>query len=77
MSEVKVVLIIIMSILVISGIAFDKSEKELKECFMQDVKTKECEYILWKEELRVQKASNRRHGVAPVVTTKGVGVGIY
>lgn len=36
----------------------------VEECFMQDVKSKECQYILWKEELRAGKTTNRSRGMA-------------
>lgn len=42
--------------LIPSCIKYDvKRTNQVKECFMQDVKTKECEYILWKEELIVKR----------------------
>ena len=28
-----------------------ETQRQVEECFMQQVKTKECEYILWKYEL--------------------------
>ncbi len=38
-------------------------QAQIKECFMQDVKSKECQYILWQEELRNRKTTNRSRGV--------------
>lgn len=31
-----------------------KSEQQIHDCYIQEPKTKECEYILWKEELRAK-----------------------
>lgn len=42
-----------------------RQEQIRKECFMQDVKTKECEYILWKYENRTK--SNTTVMPMPVV----------
>lgn len=30
-------------------------QQQIKECFMQEPRTKECEYILWKYELKQNK----------------------
>lgn len=35
-----------------------KSEQQIHDCYIQEPKTKECEYILWKEELRASKNKN-------------------
>lgn len=40
-----------------------EQENQVKECFMQDVKTKECEYILWKYEL---KKKEPKHSTAVI-----------
>ncbi len=29
-----------------------KEEQQIHDCYIQEPKTKECEYILWKKELR-------------------------
>lgn len=54
------ILLIFVSLYYFSGCyAADKAkEKEVKECFMQEPKTKECEYILWKYELDKTKKQN-------------------
>lgn len=39
-------------------------QNTVKECFMQDVKSKDCQYILWQEELRNRKTTNRSRGVS-------------
>ena len=44
----------------ISGCA-EKDElrkQQIHDCYIQEPKTKECEYILWKEELRASKNKN-------------------
>lgn len=30
-------------------------EQQIHDCYIQEPKTKECEYILWKEELRASQ----------------------
>ena len=32
-----------------------KEEQQIHDCYIQEPKTKECEYILWKEELRASQ----------------------
>jgi hypothetical protein len=32
-----------------------KEEQKIHDCYIQEPKTKECEYILWKEELKVSQ----------------------
>lgn len=32
-----------------------KEEQQIHDCYIQEPKTKECEYILWKEELRASR----------------------
>lgn len=34
-------------------------EQQIHDCYIQEPKTKECEYILWKEELRASKNKNQ------------------
>lgn len=34
-------------------------EQQIHDCYIQESKTKECEYILWKEELRASKNKNQ------------------
>ena len=36
-----------------------KGEQQIHDCYIQEPKTKECEYILWKEELRASKNKNQ------------------
>lgn len=36
-----------------------KEEQQIHDCYIQEPKTKECEYILWKEELRASKNKNQ------------------
>lgn len=36
-----------------------KSEQQIHDCYIQEPKTKECEYILWREELRASKNKNQ------------------
>ena len=36
-----------------------KAEQQIHDCYIQEPKTKECEYILWKEELRASKNKNQ------------------
>lgn len=33
-------------------------KQQIHECFIQEPRTKECEYILWQEELKAGKKSN-------------------
>ena len=35
-----------------------KKEQQIHDCYIQEPKTKECEYILWKEELRTSQDDN-------------------
>ena len=43
-----------------SCIKQDINEKqEVERCFMQEPRTKECEYILWKYELKMKKPTSR------------------
>ena len=45
-----------------SCIEQDKRDKQqIKECFMQEIKTKECEYILWEYELKQKQPENNTH----------------
>ena len=32
-----------------------KEEQQIHDCYIQEPKTKECEYILWKEKLRASQ----------------------
>lgn len=34
-------------------------QQQIHDCYIQEPKTKECEYILWKEELRASKNKNQ------------------
>lgn len=34
-------------------------EQQIHDCYIQEPKTKECEYILWKEELKASKNKNQ------------------
>lgn len=36
-----------------------KREQQIHDCYIHEPKTKECEYILWKEELRASKNKNQ------------------
>lgn len=36
-----------------------KEEQQIHDCYIQEPKTKECEYILWKEELKASKNKNQ------------------
>lgn len=36
-----------------------KEEQQIHDCYIQEPRTKECEYILWKEELRASKNKNQ------------------
>lgn len=43
-----------------SCIKEDKARQEqIKECFMQEPRTKECEYLLWQYELKKKEPKNR------------------
>ena len=44
-----------------------KQEQIRKDCFMQEVKTKECEYILWKYENRTKSNTTVMPVSVPVV----------
>ena len=35
-----------------------EEKKQIEECFMQEPRTKECEFILWKHELKMSKPRN-------------------
>lgn len=37
-------------------------KQQIHECFIQEPRTKECEYILWQEELKAGKKSNSNSG---------------
>ncbi len=48
----------------ISGCA-EKDElrqQQIHDCFVQEPRTKECEYILWQEELKAAKRNNSNSG---------------
>jgi len=52
-SETKFLLSIvgILVILIVTGTAITmKEDKKIKDCFLMEIKTKDCEYLLWKEE---------------------------
>lgn len=59
------ILLLILMALMISGAIKScvdeciKSEQQIHDCYIQEPKTKECEYILWKEELRASKNKNQ------------------
>lgn len=61
------ILVLILVGLPASCINDAKQEQVIKECFMQDVKTKECEYILWKYENRTKSNTNVMPVSVPVV----------
>lgn len=48
----------------ISGCADEdmRKKEQIHECFIQEPRTKECEYILWQEELKAGKKSNSNSG---------------
>ena len=49
-----------------SCIMKDRAEQEqIKECFMQEPRTKECEYILWRYELK-EKEPKHHTAVMPM-----------
>lgn len=50
----------------ISGAAELEKQKEqaLHECFIQEPRTKECEHMLWKEELKNKKSNNGSNNLA-------------
>lgn len=55
------ILLLILTALIISASIkgcvdeYVKEEQQIHDCYIQEPKTKECEYILWKEELRASK----------------------
>ena len=61
---IALMLIIGIFIYVISGCAKKDmlKEQQIHECFIQEPRTKECEYILWQEELKAGKKSNSNSG---------------
>lgn len=61
---IVLILIICAFIYSVSGCAeADMLKKQqIHECFIQEPRTKECEYILWQEELKAGKKSNSNSG---------------
>lgn len=53
---IGLILTALMILAVIKGCI--KEEQHIHDCYIQEPKTKECEYILWKEELRASKNKN-------------------
>lgn len=61
------ILVLVLVGLPVACVNEGKQEQVIKECFMQDVKTKECEYILWKYENRTKSNTNVMPVSVPVV----------
>lgn len=56
-ATILLILTALMILAVIKGCVDE--EQQIHDCYIQEPKTKECEYILWKEELRVSKNKNQ------------------
>lgn len=54
---IALMILAVMILAVIKGCI--KGEQQIHDCYIQEPKTKECEYILWKEELRASKNKNQ------------------
>lgn len=55
----RVLLLILIALIILAVIkGCIKEEQQIHDCYIQKPKTKECEYILWKEELRASKNKN-------------------
>lgn len=54
---ILLILTALMILAVIKGCVDEciKKEQQIHDCYIQEPKTKECEYILWKEELRASQ----------------------
>ena len=50
------ILLLILTALMLSEVIKScvDEEQQIHDCYIQEPKTKECEYILWKEELRAK-----------------------
>lgn len=65
LEDIERVLLLILTAAIIVAIInccvdeYIKEEKQIHDCYIQESKTKECEYILWKEELRASKNKNQ------------------
>lgn len=55
------ILLGILTVLMLFGVIKScvDEEQQIHDCYIQEPKTKECEYILWKEELRASKNKNQ------------------
>ena len=51
------ILLLILTALMLSAVIKScvDEEQQIHDCYIQEPKTKECEYILWKEELRASQ----------------------
>ena len=65
LETIGVVLLLILTVAMIlavincfAGNCIDE-EQQIHDCYIQEPKTKECEYILWKEELKALKNKNQ------------------
>ena len=73
------IIFIISFLYVVSGAAESdkKKEQELHDCFIQEPRTKECEYIIWKEEQKNIKKDSSSNNLATGViigTTMGMAI---
>ena len=69
------IIFIISFLYVVSGAAEadKKKEQELHDCFIQEPRTKECEYIIWKEVKKDSSSDNLATGVI-IGTTMGMAM---
>lgn len=73
------IIFIISFLYVVSGAAEadKKKEQELHDCFIQEPRTKECEYIIWKEEQKNIKKDSSSDNLATgliIGTTMGMAM---
>lgn len=67
----------IIFIIIFLAEADKKKEQELHDCFIQEPRTKECEYIIWKEEQKNIKKDSSSDNLATGViigTTMGMAM---
>lgn len=55
------ILLGILTVLMLLGVIKScvDEEQQIHDCYIQEPKTKECEYILWREELKALKNKNQ------------------
>lgn len=53
-----------------------KGEQQIHDCYMQEPKTKECKYILWKEELRAKNKNQDDDFVTGMLFGQAMSLGL-